>query len=127
MDGTHHLAFDSQNKIHVVFGINRAYADDAGSGFWYPGVGGIGYWNEDMPGFTNDMNALNPYGEPGSELVEDVNLIGWTQDIDGNGEIDVLDEWGTYYVGFSSMPQIVIIRIGLYFHLCSWHWQSFWY
>lgn len=108
VDGAHHLAFDSQNKIHVVFGINRAYADDAGAGYWFPGVGGIGYWNEDMPAFSGDLNALNPYDHPDSELIEDVNLVGWTQDLDGNGEIDVLDEWGTYYIGFSSQPQIII-------------------
>jgi len=108
VDGAHHLAFDSQNKIHVVFGINRAYADAAGGGFWFPGVGGIGYWNEDMPAFSNDLNALNPYGHPDSELIEDVNFVGWTQDLNGNGEIDVLDDWGTYFVGFSSQPQIII-------------------
>jgi len=107
VDGAHHLAFDSEGMIHVVFGINRAYADDAGT-FWFPGVGGIGYWNESMPAFSDDFNALNPYDHPDSELVEDYNLIGWTQDLNGNGEIDVLDDWGTYYIGFSSQPQIVI-------------------
>lgn len=108
VDGTHHLAFDSQNKIHVVFGINRAYADDGGSGFWFPGIGGIGYWNEDMPTYSNNINALNPYEDPESELVEDYNLIGWEQDVNGDGELTYLDEWGTYYVGFSSQPQIII-------------------
>ena len=107
VDGAHHLAFDSQGKVHVIFGINRAQSDGAGL-FWFPGVDGIGYWNEDMPTFSNDLNALSPYGDPGTELVEDVNLVGWTQDINGNGEIDVLDDWGTYYIGFSSMPQILI-------------------
>ena len=106
-DGAHHLAFDNEDKVHVVFGINRAYSDGAGT-FWFPGVGGIGYWNEDRPGFSNDLNALNPYGDPGTELEDDYSLIGWTQDINGNDTIDVLDDWGTYYLGFSSMPQILI-------------------
>jgi len=100
-DGAHHLAYDNAGKIHVVFGINRAHADDAGS-YWFPGVGGIGYWNEDMPAFSDHKNALSPYGDPGTELIEDYNLIGWSQDINENDTIDVLDEWGTYYLGFSA-------------------------
>lgn len=107
-DGAHHLAFDSQNKIHVVFGINRSYADDAGGWFFYPGEDGIGYWNEDMPAFSNNLNALNPYGHPDSELIDDYNLIGWSQDLDGNGELDLADDWGAYNVGLSSQPQIVV-------------------
>lgn len=107
VDGDHHLAFDSQGKVHVVFGINRAYSDGSGT-FWFPFVDGLAYWNEDMPTFSNDVNALNPYGDPASELVEDETLIGWAQDVNGNGEWDVLDDIGTYYVGASSMPQIVI-------------------
>ena len=105
-DGAHSIVIDNNDMIHVAFGINRAYSDGSGT-FWFPGVGGIGYWNENMSVFSNDMNALSPYGDPGSELIEDYNLIGWTQDINGNDTIDVLDEWGTYYLGFSSMPQLV--------------------
>ncbi|MCD4681636.1 MAG: T9SS type A sorting domain-containing protein [Bacteroidales bacterium] len=109
VDGSHHLAYDSDGMIHVVFGINRSYSDGTGS-FWFPGVGGIGYWNENRPTFSNDMDALCPLYDncSYSELVEDYSLIGWTQDINNNGTIDVLDDWGTYYLGFSSMPQITI-------------------
>ncbi|MCD4697877.1 MAG: T9SS type A sorting domain-containing protein [Bacteroidales bacterium] len=105
VDGSHHLAFDSENKIHVVFGISRAYAT-YGITFWFPAVDGIGYWNEDRPPFSNDLNALNPYGHPDSELEEDYSLIGWTQDINNNGTLDIIGNWGEYYLGFSSMPQI---------------------
>jgi hypothetical protein len=118
VDGTHHLAFDSQGKVHVVFGINRAYSDGAQT-YWFPGIGGIGYWNEDLPAFSNNLNALNPYDHPDSELIEDLTLIGWEQDIDGNGTIDVLDEWGTYYIGFSSQPQIVIDDLDLIYVVFS--------
>jgi hypothetical protein len=107
VDGDHHLAFDSDNMVHVVFGINRAYADDAGS-YWFPLVDGLGYWNENRPTFSNTMDALNPYGDPGTELVNDYSLIGWAQDVNENGTWDVLGEVGAYYVGASSMPQIVI-------------------
>lgn len=107
-DGAHHVAIDDNGKVHVVFGINRSYADDAGATYWFPFVDGIAYWNEDMSTFSNDINALNPYGHPDSELIEDYNLIGWSQDIDGDGELTFLDEYGSYYLGLSSMPQLVI-------------------
>jgi len=107
-DGAHGLTFDQSGMVHVVFGINRAHSDGAGS-FWFPGVGGIGYWNENRPTFSNDMNSLCPFSDcVYTELEDDYSLIGWTQDINNNGTIDVLDDWGTYYLGFSSMPQIII-------------------
>ncbi len=106
-DGAHHLAFDSQNKVHVVFGINRTYSDGS-TWYYYPGEDGIGYWNEDMPAFSNNLNALNPYGHPDSELEEDYNLIGWIQDVDGDGEITLAEDWGAYNVGLNSQPQIVV-------------------
>jgi hypothetical protein len=106
VDGAHNMDFDDEGILHVVFGINRTYCDGTGT-FWFPAVGGIGYWNENRPSFSNDLNALNPYGHPDSELEEDYSLIGWTQDVNGNGQLDILDDWGTYYLGFSSMPQII--------------------
>ena len=107
VDGAHHLAFDSEGMVHVVFGINRARASDTQT-FWFPLVDGVGYWNENRPTFSSDMNALNPYGEPGTELEENYSLIGWMQDVDGSGTLEILEEVGAYFVGASSMPQIVI-------------------
>ncbi len=106
-DGAHDLAFDQNGMVHVVFGINRAYADAAGT-YWFPLVGGLGYWNENRPVFSNDLNSLNPYGEAGTELVDDYSLIGYSQDINGNGTWDILGDVGTYYLGVCSMPQITI-------------------
>ncbi|MEZ5083467.1 MAG: T9SS type A sorting domain-containing protein [Bacteroidales bacterium] len=121
----HHLAFDSQGMVHVIFGINRALFCEPGH-FIFRVLTGLVYWNEDIAVFSNDINALSPYGDPGTELVEDVNLVGWTQDINGNGEIDVLDDWGTYYIGFSSMlPQIVIDDMDQIFIVFSSVTESF--
>ncbi|MCD4664498.1 MAG: T9SS type A sorting domain-containing protein [Bacteroidales bacterium] len=106
-DGSHSIAIDNSGKVHIAFGINRAYSDGE-TQFWYPLIDGLGYWNEDMPTFSNNLNALNPYGEPGSELIEDYNLIGWMQDVNNNGELDILGDIGLYYIGGSSMPQIVV-------------------
>ncbi len=117
VDGAHSLVIDDDNLVHVVFGINRARCDGTNSS-WYPFVDGIGYWNENMPAFSNHKNALSPYGDPGSELIEDYNLIGWTQDVDGDGQITLVgyenENIGTYQLGFSSMPQLVINDNDLY-------------
>lgn len=107
VDGAHALAFDPDGKVHIVFGINRTYCDGAGT-FWFPLVDGVGYWNEDRPTFSGNMNALNPYGDPASELIEDYSLIGWAQDLDNNGIWDILGDVGTYYLGASSMPSITV-------------------
>lgn len=109
-DGAHHFAFDPDGRVHVVFGINRALSVDGTAQSWFPGVGGIGYWNEDRPTFSNDVNALCPFSDcEYSELIEDYSLIGWTQDINDNGEIDILfDNIAVYQLGLSSMPQIHI-------------------
>jgi hypothetical protein len=118
-DGSHHIALDNSGLAHVVFGINRAYADDAGS-YWFPLVDGIGYWNESRPTFSNTMDALNPYLENGSELQEDYSLIGWSQDVNENGTWDILGEPGVYYLSPSSMPQITIDQNnGIYFVFSS--------
>ena len=116
-DGAHSLVIDNEDMVHLVFGINRSMSDGTNMS-WFPFVDGIGYWNENMSSFSNHKNALSPYGDPGSELVEDYNLIGWTQDVDGDGEITLIgyetENIGKYYLGFSSMPQLVINDDNLY-------------
>ena len=103
----------------MVFGINRVLHPEIGTSYFlFPYVDGIGYWNEDMPTFSNDLSALAPpqYGYPTSELFEDVNYIGWTQDVNGNGEIDFVDDI-LYYreLGVSTMPSIVVDDAGAIF------------
>ena len=107
VDAAHSVALDTNGMVHVAFGINRSlYQPEYAIGF--PWVDGIGYWNENMPAFSDDLNALSPYGEPGSEMIEDYNLIGWSQDVNGNGQLDFLDNIALYYRGLSSMPQLII-------------------
>ncbi len=107
-DGSHDLAIDNAGKVHVVFSLTKTFSDDGSTNSYWPDVDGVVYWNEDMPVFSNNINALNPYGHPDSELIEDHNLIGWSQDINGNGQLDILPEWGTYNTGLSSQPQIAV-------------------
>jgi len=105
-DGAKHMTFDETGKVHVAFGINRALSVDGTAQSWFPGVGGIAYWNEDRDTFSNDKNALCPFSDcVYSELVEDYSLIGWTQDTDPDKEINY-ETIALYYIGLSSMPQI---------------------
>lgn len=111
MDGSIDVELDANEMAHLVFGINRAHSDGTGT-FWFPFIDGVGYWNETMPPFSNNMNTFSVYGDEGSEMVENYNLIGWTQDINGDDSIsfigDDLDNIGLYYVGLSSMVQLVM-------------------
>ncbi|MBN2172498.1 MAG: T9SS type A sorting domain-containing protein [Bacteroidales bacterium] len=113
-DGANSLIIDDDGMVHVAFGINRSICvgTTVNDMQWFPFVGGIGYWTEDMDAFSDNLNALNPYGHPDSELIEGYNLIGWTQDVNGDGEITFegtgTENLGLYYVGLSSMPQLVL-------------------
>ncbi|MGE5383309.1 MAG: T9SS type A sorting domain-containing protein, partial [Omnitrophica WOR_2 bacterium] len=108
-DGAAHAAFDANGKLHVVFGVNRAmFAAGATDPSWFPWVDGLAYWNEDMPTWSDgDVDALNP-----DNLYASGNLIGWMQDVNQNGTLDLIGfevaNMGLYYVGPSSMPQITI-------------------
>lgn len=108
-DNSGHIALDSEGKAHVVFGLGFVLHDEVGNMFTHwPGYqDGIVYWNEDMDPFEdgNQHDALDPY----DVLTEDVNLIGWTQDVNNNGTIDLLDDIIAYSeIGLSTMPNITI-------------------
>lgn len=113
-DGSQSCVIDDNDIVHVAFGINRAHSNGVlpYQTKWFPFVDGIAYWNENMEAFSNDLNALNPYDHPDSELIEDYNLIGWTQDVDGDGEVTFIGyeiiNIGLYQIGVSSMPQFVL-------------------
>ncbi|HSG67737.1 MAG TPA: sialidase family protein, partial [Bacteroidales bacterium] len=90
VDNSAHMTIDYEGHVHVVFGINRVMHLEVGTTYnLFPYVDGIGYWNDMMEPFSNDHNALAPpqYGYANSELEEDVNYIGYMQDVDGDGEI----------------------------------------
>ena len=108
-DGAAHLAFDKDGMLHVVFGVNRAMMEEGAAGSsWFPFVDGVAYWNESMPAWlSGDVDALDP-----DVLFESGHLIGWMQDLNNNGQIDLvgtsIDNIGKYYVSPSSMPQITV-------------------
>jgi hypothetical protein len=115
-DNSAQVAIDPDGMCHVVFGISRTLHDEPGDTFTtFPYIDGIGYWNESMPAFSNNLSALAPpqYEYEDSEMIEDYNYIGWTQDVDGDGEITLYPtstglpmSYDSY--GFSTMPTIHI-------------------
>jgi len=109
-DGAGHATFDTEGKMHVVFGVNRGLFEEGDTApSWFPFVDGLAYWNEDMDPWTggDQANVLNP-----DLLYEAGNLIGFMIDIDGNGQLDwvgtEIANIGLYYVSPSSLAQIVI-------------------
>ena len=102
------IAIDSDGKVHLVCGLTRVAHTEPGTSYdFWPATDGIAYWNEDMPPFEapNQHDALDAE----DVLIEGYNLVGWTQDIDGNGTVNLLDEIMSYRsIGLSTMPDLSI-------------------
>jgi hypothetical protein len=105
-DGSAHGVIDKYGKIHLAFGVNRSYSDGSSS-YWFPWVDGLAYWNSDIPVWLGgDTIALHP-----DTLYEHGRLIGWMQDVNGNGSLDLIGltsgSYPLYYLSPTSMPQII--------------------
>jgi len=115
VDNSASITLDDNGDAHVVFGISRVMHLELGTTYnYFPYVDGIGYWNETMPTFSNNHHALSPYSDdPESELVDNYNLIGWFQDTNGSGTMDLLDDLMSYReLGLSTMPSISVDNNG---------------
>lgn len=93
-DGTGALIIDNNGLVHVFFGFMDYLDDVPGDGSWsyFPGVNGIGYWNE-------NFGNLEP------------QFIAGALDIDGSGVL--LDNYPTidialYYGSLTTMPNAAI-------------------
>ncbi|MCF8368241.1 MAG: T9SS type A sorting domain-containing protein [Bacteroidales bacterium] len=107
--GSMDIAIDSELKANVVFSL--CHISSQVLTIWYSDTlaDGVVYWNEDRDVFSNNINALNPQGHPDSELIQDYSLISWSQDINGNGVLNLLWNFGEYGIqGISTMPSICI-------------------
>ena len=129
VDNSASIAMDITGKVHVAFGINRVLHDTPGNNYWlFPYIDGIGYWNEDMPAFSNNRDALAPpqYEFENTELVENVNYVGWSQDMDGDGEVTFVAA-PFYYdaLGVSTMPSINVDEQGRIFIVYSSTTETF--
>jgi len=127
-DGSAHGAFDNNGLLHVVFGVNRAMGDGTAAS-WFPFVDGIAYWNENLPTWTGGTQHEQEYCLDPVTLEEQGSLIGWMQDINGNGQLDLVGTatsiLGLYYLSPSSMPQLAIDQNNMLYMLYSGITETF--
>jgi hypothetical protein len=107
-DHTGAIALDSEGKAHVLLSVCRVAHTEPGTTYSYWAISdGIAYWNEDRPEFEadNPHDALDPI----DVLIEDYNLVGWSQDVDNNGVVEFEKDVFAYGMkGISTMPAMVI-------------------
>jgi len=110
VDGSFSVTLDDNNMAHVVFGLTRVAHTEPGTTYnYWPYTDGIVYWNEDMGPFQT--NPTNPHWTLHADLLyESGHLVGWTQDVDGDGEVSIFDlELQVYRsLGISTMPTIFV-------------------
>jgi hypothetical protein len=107
-DNSGAIALDKNGNVHLTFGLVYYTKVEVGNQFTYwPGLSnGIVYWNESMDPFTaeNQHDALDPE----ETLIEDVNLIGWSQDMDNSGELEFVDIIAYSEYGLCTMSTLVV-------------------
>jgi hypothetical protein len=126
-DRSMNIALDPSGQVHMVFGLSRVAHTEAGTTFSYwPYTDGIGYWKEDMGPFVT--NPTNYYWTLHADLLfESGNLIGWVQDVDGDGEVSIFDLELMVYrpLGLSTWPTLHIDEFGRIFLIYSATTETF--
>lgn len=113
-DGSAHGLIDNSGVVHLAFGINAASCDGTAIS-WYPWEDGLGYWNSTLP--IMDSATINP-----DYLFNEDRLIGWMQDINGDGELTLVSTGGgysLYYLGPTSFPQLIMDASGKMYAIFS--------
>ena len=64
-------AYDNNDRLHVVYEWNGT-TGEPGSGSYYPGVGGVGYWSQNL--FKNEM-CIGGIGEVGGHFIMDTAYL----------------------------------------------------
>lgn len=100
-DGSINVILDHQGKAHVFFGLMKVLNTDLTDAQteYFPASDGLGYWREGMPTMTNiSEDSLDAHNQ----------LVGYTQDINGNDTILEFDGIAVYYLSVTSMPNAMI-------------------
>ena len=96
--------FDANDNLHVVYEYNGC-TGEAGSGSYYPAIGGIGYWSEVLPKNAMCLGGIGEVGQPfimdSTYLMQDIYESEWYWS-DANhdplpeyiGELEVVDNDG---------------------------------
>lgn len=126
-DRSLNIALDQSGQVHMAFGLSRVAHTEPGTTFSYwPITDGIVYWREDMGPFPT--NPTNPHWTLHADLLfESGHLIGWTQDVDGDGEVSIFDLEIMVYrpLGISTWPTIHVDDNGSIFVIYSATTETF--
>jgi len=109
-DGGHGCAIDNNGMVHTVTGLTRVAHTEVGTSYnYWPWTDGVAYWNETMQPFEDPNGNQHDALDAWDVLIEDVNLIGWSQDVNNNGTLDFEDEIMSYReLGMTTMANISI-------------------
>jgi hypothetical protein len=126
-DGSFQVALDNDGMAHVTFALSRVAHTEPGTTYnYWPYTDGIVYWNENMGPF--ETNPTNPHWTLHADLLyESGHLIGWTQDVDGDGEVSIFDLELMVYrsLGLSTMPTLHVDDMNRIFILFSSTTETF--
>jgi hypothetical protein len=126
-DGSFQVALDNDGMAHVVFALSRVAHTEPGTTYnYWPYTDGIVYWNENMGPFPT--NPTNPHWTLHADLLyESGHLIGWTQDVDGDGDVSIFDLELMVYrsLGISTMPTIHVDDMNRIFVIWSSTTETF--
>jgi len=123
-DRSAHMAIDDDGHVHVVFALTRYLNDEATGAVTYPynpDWEGIVYWNDMMDPFTSGYNTIAPpkAGKEESELIDDVNFVGYVVDADGSGEFEYAGILPLRCTGISTWPAVHVDDYGRRFVIWS--------
>ena len=72
--------FDANDNLHVVYEFNGS-SGTAGSGSYYPGIGGVSYWSEVLPKNELCVGGIGEVGQPfimdSTYMYEDIYASAW--------------------------------------------------
>ncbi len=109
--------FDANDNLHVVYEYNGS-TGVAGSGSYYPSIGGVGYWSETLTKSADCLGGIGNVGEPfimdSTYLIQDIYGSNWWWS-DANhdplpesiGMLQILDQDHNVYPWYSeTMPDV---------------------
>lgn len=103
-DGSASLVIDDNGIVHTTFGEMYVNGDAAGDLFYFPGMDGLGYWNESMGPNNHET-------------------IAFVQDFDGDSIITFeQNNLALYFMSLTSMPSIGVDNDGnIYITYSAYH------
>ncbi len=109
--------FDANDNLHVVYEYNGS-TGTAGSGSYYPSIGGVGYWSETLTKSADCLGGIGNVGEPfimdSTYLIQDFHGSNWWWS-DANhdplpqnfGMLQIIDENGDVYPWYAeTLPDV---------------------